>query len=199
MVRGLGRKWEVMQIGLKPYPCGVVIHPLIDAAIELHRQGIDSSQIESVEAWVNPLVLELVNRPVPKDELEAKFSYQQGVAIGLLRGAAYPSDYEEVGIDDLVVSALRGRIHAEADGQIAQDATRMTVKMASGEKLSTAVEHAVGSPRNPLDDKVLDEKFIAVSEPSLGISASKRLLEKLRGLEDENSLEDLVSSLRCGA
>lgn len=198
-VRGLGRKWEVMQIGLKPYPCGVVIHPLIDAAIELHRQGIDSSQIESVEAWVNPLVLELVNRPVPKDELEAKFSYQQGVAIGLLRGAAYPSDYEEVGIDDLVVSALRGRIHAEADGQIEQDATRMTVTMASGEKLSTAVEHAVGSPRNPLDDKVLDEKFIAVSEPSLGISASKRLLEKLRGLEDENSLEDLVSLLRCGA
>lgn len=195
-VDGLGRRWEVMQIGLKPYPCGVVIHPLIDAAIDLNRRGIDSRRIERVEILVHPLVLELVNRPMPKDELEAKFSYQQGVAIGLLRGAAYPADYEDVGVDDLAVTELRRRIHAEAESEIAQDATRMTVTMANGEKLVKTVEHAVGSPKNPMPDKALDEKFSAVSQPTLGTSESARLLAKLRGLENEETLGEVVSLLR---
>src|SRR6202011_4866649 len=35
VTHGLGDSWELMQNAYKPYPCGVVLHPVIDACLEL--------------------------------------------------------------------------------------------------------------------------------------------------------------------
>src|SRR5262245_47909488 len=46
----LGVRWELMQNAYKPYPCGIVIHPVIDACLDLraaHR--IDPGQIVAVQ------------------------------------------------------------------------------------------------------------------------------------------------------
>jgi 2-methylcitrate dehydratase PrpD len=37
-VAGLGQDWEIRRIGFKPYPCGVVIHPYLDALKTLMRE-----------------------------------------------------------------------------------------------------------------------------------------------------------------
>ena len=59
----LGERWELQMNGLKPYACGVVIHPLIDAMIAFrNNQGIDYRDVHSISAKVHPLVIELVNR-----------------------------------------------------------------------------------------------------------------------------------------
>ena len=46
---GLGRAWMITGNGYKPYACGVVLHPLIDAMIEVSRKaGRPASEIERV-------------------------------------------------------------------------------------------------------------------------------------------------------
>src|SRR5262245_2859859 len=49
----LGSRWELTQNAYKPYPCGIVIHPIIDACLDLraaHR--IDPADIVQVDVTV---------------------------------------------------------------------------------------------------------------------------------------------------
>ena len=47
LVDGLGEKWQIFDNGVKPYACGVVIHPAIDAVRDLAvRKGLAAEQIE---------------------------------------------------------------------------------------------------------------------------------------------------------
>jgi len=46
---GLGERFEVLRNTYKPYPCGIVIHPTIDACLQLRREhAIDPGSIDKV-------------------------------------------------------------------------------------------------------------------------------------------------------
>ncbi|KAF4334713.1 immune-responsive 1 [Fusarium beomiforme] len=161
--QGTGR-WEILRNSFKPFPCGIVIHPVIDACIQLHatliRAGHNPAQIESVTVEVHPLVLELTGKKTPKDGLEAKFSVYHSGACGLLLGRATPSEYEDNVVLDPAVIAIRDRITANIDTSIAPDSAKVSVALRNGEVFTNHVEHAVGSRVNPLSDAKLKKKFI---------------------------------------
>jgi 2-methylcitrate dehydratase PrpD len=50
LLDGLGSKWEVLNNTYKPYPCGVILNPVIQACLELHQLftefGGDSESID---------------------------------------------------------------------------------------------------------------------------------------------------------
>ena len=59
----LGTRFEISFNTYKPFACGIVIHPIIDACIQLrneHKLGVPD--IEAIEARVHPLVLELTGK-----------------------------------------------------------------------------------------------------------------------------------------
>src|SRR6185503_13117452 len=65
VTRGLGDEFEIALNTYKPFACGIVIHPTIDAAIQLRSQGVKASDVEKVELRVHPLVLELTGKKEP--------------------------------------------------------------------------------------------------------------------------------------
>ena len=72
---GLGTTFEVLQNTYKPFPCGVVIHPVIDGCVTLKAaHAIDASNIQRIALRVHPLVLELCGRKTPATTSEAKLS-----------------------------------------------------------------------------------------------------------------------------
>ena len=72
---------------MKPYACGVVIHPAIDAVRDLAvRRGLDRGPIEKIRLRVHPLVLELTGKTDPRTGLEGKFSVTFACSIALLDG-----------------------------------------------------------------------------------------------------------------
>src|SRR4029453_9603944 len=82
----LGQRFEISFNTYKPFACGIVIHPTIDAATQLRAQGVKAAEVERVELKVHSLVLELTGRKEPKDGLEGKFSVYHGFAAGLIFG-----------------------------------------------------------------------------------------------------------------
>src|SRR5690242_5745454 len=70
----LGERFEISFNTYKPFACGIVIHPTIDAATQLRDQGVKAEDIERVELRVHSLVLELTGKKEPQDGLQAKFS-----------------------------------------------------------------------------------------------------------------------------
>jgi aconitate decarboxylase len=181
---GAAGQWEILFNSFKPFPCGIVIHPIIDACIQLRStlaaNGQDASDIASVFMRVHPLTIELTGKRKPKDGLEAKFSVYHGAAIGLLYGKGSLKQYQDDVAQDPVVINLRDRCDAVADTKIAPDEVRVTLKMKDGKTIEKHLLHAVGSVDRPMTTEQLTEKFKDQSSKFLGDrldSASQALWE----------------------
>ena len=49
LINGLGEQWEIEGNSYKPYPCGVVLNPVIEACLAL------SQQLGPFEGWAHDL------------------------------------------------------------------------------------------------------------------------------------------------
>lgn len=187
-------RWEILRNSFKPFPCGIVIHPVIDACAQIHqdmaKEGLKAEDIESVHALVHPLVLELTGKKTPKDGLQGKFSVYHGGACGLIFGKATPSQYEDSVVQDIKVIAVRDRIQADIDQSLGADETKVVVTMKDCRKLDKHVVHAVGSMEVPLDEKRLQEKFLDQCETVLGADteAASKAIWGIEGVDDVASI-----------
>lgn len=186
-------RWEILRNSFKPFPCGIVIHPVIDACAQIHpdmqKQNLKPEDIESVHAQVHPLVLELTGKKEPKDGLQGKFSVYHGGACGLIFGKATPSQYEDGVVQAPEVTAVRDRIQADVGDSLAADEAKVMVTMRGGQTLSKHVSHALGSMEVPLDKKKLQDKFLDQCQRVLGGDA----VVASRDLWAVGDLEDIAS------
>ena len=177
VTRGLGETYEITRNTYKPFPCGIVIHPTIDACIQLRNDhSLRASEIERVELRVHPLVLELTAKRTPTRGLEGKFSVYHSAAVALLRGVVGQREYSDDVVRDPEVVALRDRVTATADPSVREEEVFARVVLASGRALEMHIEHVVGSLENPLSDRDLETKFRGQAEGLLSGGEIQELL-----------------------
>ncbi|MBI4310182.1 MAG: MmgE/PrpD family protein [Chloroflexi bacterium] len=194
---GIGERWELHMNGLKPYACGVVNHPLIDAMIAMRsRPGVTPQAVERVTAKVHHLVLELVNRQHPQVGLEGKFSYHHSMAVGLVDGSAFPAQYTDAKVKDPVITALRDRINATADPSLSEDQAEVTLTLKDGRSYTERVAHATGAPENPMTDAQLETKFRNLTRDVLPQAQAEELLARLWALEQVADIREIVALTR---
>ena len=173
----LGQRFEIAFNSYKPFACGIVIHPSIDACAQLRGQGVTPDQIESVELKVHSLVLELTGKKEPTDGLQAKFSVYHGCAAGLTFGRAAEEEFADaiVSRDDMV--ALRRKVVATVDDSIDEASADVTTVLKDGRRVHVFVEHAIGSLKNPMSNAQLEAKFHGLSDAILGQSQTSELIQ----------------------
>jgi len=172
----LGQRFEVSFNAYKPFACGIVIHPSIDACAQLRAKGVQPEAVARIELRVHSLVLELTGKKEPADGLQAKFSVYHGCAAGLVFGRAGEEEFADdiVNRPDLV--ALRRKVVATVDDSIDEAAVDVTAVLHDGQRVQVRVEHAIGSLQNPMSDAQLEAKFQALAHPVLGQAAVARLI-----------------------
>jgi 2-methylcitrate dehydratase PrpD len=157
---GLGRDWDLRANTYKPFPCGIVNHPTIDGAIQLHDEfRLHADQIVSVRLHVAPLVLDLCNQQNITRGLQGKFSVYHGAAVGLVRGKAGLQEYTDAAVNDAAVKRVREHTVAVGDAAITEDQARIEVELSDGRTLTRFVEASIGNLSRPLSDRQLDAKF----------------------------------------
>lgn len=98
--------------------------------MQLKSEGLKAVDVDSVEIFVHPLVLELTGKKFPKDGLEAKFSVYHGAAGGLLFGEASPAQYTDDAVHE--TAELRKKIIVTVDKSVEADACLIIVHMSKG-------------------------------------------------------------------
>jgi 2-methylcitrate dehydratase PrpD len=84
VTRDFGSDFGLRRNTYKPFPCGIVIHPTIDACIQIYREKkLTPRDVRAVHLNVAPLVLDLCSKRDIRKGLEAKFSIYHAAAIGL--------------------------------------------------------------------------------------------------------------------
>ena len=178
----LGQRFEISFNTYKPFACGIVIHPSIDAATRLRDMGVKAEDVERIDLRVQSLVLELTGKKEPKDGLEGKFSVYHGFAAGLVFGRAGEHEYADRIVNRPDMVALRRKVVATVDDAIDEASADVTAMMKDGRKEKVFVEHAIGSLEKPLSDGQLEAKFRDLAEPVIGKARTADLIARCREL-----------------
>ena len=176
---GLGKRYEIMQVAYKPYPCGVVIFAAIDACLALAAQsGFDATEIAQVELRVHPMTLQLCDRPQPNNHIQALTSVQHWVAAALLHRAAGLRQGTDECVRAAEMVALRERIKVTGDTAISATAAQASVTLKSGRQLAASVTQCQGSVDRPMDDSSLDDKFMNQATLTMPAARARELLAR---------------------
>ena len=74
---GLGQSWEILQNAYKPYPAGVVVHPVIDAVLELRAEhAIAPPTISRIVVRGHPLLGARAGSSTRDDQKKSQVSVQ---------------------------------------------------------------------------------------------------------------------------
>lgn len=183
--RGLGEVWEMSANTYKPYPCGIVVQPAIDACREIASQMRLGDQVEKARLFVHPLAIGLADRVAPKDQFEAQISLQHWAACVFLRGTFGIAEMRQAVIDDPAIAALRRCIDGVADGRLGRDQARAEVTLQDGRILTAMVEASRGSMSRKMTRQELDDKFLTQARVVLRDAYADGALDLLRTLPAE--------------
>jgi 2-methylcitrate dehydratase PrpD len=188
--------WELERNTFKPYPCGIVAHPVIDAAVGVSGLVGDPTTITSVRIACHPLVPELMGRRQPGDGLQARFSAYHAGAVGLLDGRVGLPQFADVRVVAPDVARLRDLITLVPSDDCARDEARIEVLRDGGPPIELLVPHARGSLARPLTEDELFDKVKRLVRPVLGEGAAETVLAAVNGLATAPNPDVLLTAIR---
>lgn len=162
IAQGLAERWELQRNTYKPYPCGVVLNPVIEACLALHEDGVRLAQVERVELTGHPLLRQRTDRPQPASGREAQVSAQHAVAIVLASGRAGLDEFSDASVAQAEAGALAQRLAFHDDATYAVEAASVRVQLRDGRQVERKIAVARGSLGAPLSDADLERKLQAL-------------------------------------
>jgi 2-methylcitrate dehydratase PrpD len=185
IVKDLGKTWSLPDIAYKPYPCGVVLHALIDGCLEL-RPDAPAENVERIFVSLHPLAIERGDRPAPRTGIESKLSAQHVAAAALVRGRAGVEEFTDAALTDPRIASLRSRVEIRSEPRLPKAAALVEIRLKDGSVLKLDVAYARGTVERPLSDAELEAKFRGLAGAKA--DALLALLLDLESLDDAGRL-----------
>lgn len=196
VTRDLGRDHLLNLNTYKPFPCGIVVHPTIDACLQLRAEhGFAPEDIANVELRVAPLVLDLCNQRDIKTGLEGKFSIYHAAALALVRNQASLAEFSDEAVADPAISAMRDRVKPVADNSVSEDGVDVELVLKDGRRLTKSLEFSIGNIRRPLTDEQLESKF-RDQVTVIGQTQANDVIKRLWSIESLQDMQGLIEATR---
>ena len=166
--RGLGERWELMEVAVKLYPTCHFTHASLDAALALRAAGLRAEEIASVQVLLPQGVHPVVCEPVaakrrPANVYESQFSIHHLVAVALLRGQLGLAELDAANLADPQVQALADRIEHLADPDADYPtffSGELRVRTHDGRELRRREAAHRGAPGRPITAADIEAKFM---------------------------------------
>ena len=197
----LGREWEILRVGYKPYPCCHLNHAYLDCALELRRSaGVSADAIEHIECRVPAGEIPIVCEPIdvkrrPRTSYDAQFSLPFSVASAFIDGAVSLDTYESSRLADPRVLALADRVShvVDPDARFPRSFPGwVRVRLKDGRELEARVPHGRGGPDRPLPPEALIEKFRDNARRALSAARVSVLERAVLELDRAKSVRELM-------
>jgi len=189
-----GEHWAISDNSYKPFACGIVTHPGIEAGTRLkNKHQVLPSQISGITLEVHPLVRELTGKLEPKDNLEAKFSIYHCTTVGIIFGKAGEDEFTNEIVNDPKVLALRQKINAIVNTDLKEDQAILTAYLIDGTTITEVIEHVVGSKDRPMTNKELENKFRQVTAEILSTNTQNKLIDTVWQMDKPLSVREILA------
>jgi 2-methylcitrate dehydratase PrpD len=200
----LGRIYELIARGIviKPYPCGVALHPAIDAVHALKAEhGITAAEVESAEAGVTRYTHDKLSYLVPQTGLEAKFSMPYTIARALLDDAIGLDTFTDRLVQDGPAQELTRRIsmyvHEGIEGSWKGGSrpVNVRIRLRDGRVLERQVDISKGNPEVAMTPEELRVKFTDCARRNLEPRIADAAFAALQEIETQPKIAGLTAHL----
>ena len=189
-------------VSIKPYPCGVLTHPSMDALKFLMRDdNVKPDDIEKIKLYAAQNILGPIRYDFATTELEGKFCMHFLLAAIAIAGKAGKHEFTDEFVSRTDVSEMQRRVETIDDKEIeamGYDRIRSRVEVITkdGRTLELwADENYRGSPHNPLTDAEVEGKLRDCAEGLLNETQIKAVIDRVWTLEDQASVTDVLADL----
>ncbi|MFA5489687.1 MAG: MmgE/PrpD family protein [Candidimonas sp.] len=196
----LGARWELLNNAYKPYPCGVVLNPVLDACLDLSSDpkiaGGGWDNIARIELTGHPLLRQRTDRPNITSGRLSQVCAQHAVAVALVRGRAGLREFSDEAVADPLLKHLGSLLEFKDDPALSVDAVKVIVELADGTALCREVTEPRGSLARPLTDAELEHKLRDLAGYGQADVDVDRLIEAVWSLE---TAKDAALPMRLAA
>ncbi len=200
----LGNPFSIVSPGVsvKPYPCGVLTHPSMDAMLSIMRNHrLTHSQIKRVRLYAGSNILGPIRYKTATNELEAKFCMPFLLSAIIVAGKAGKAEFSESFVRSPLVQAMQQKVETIFDQDIEKLGfdrirSRVEVETVDGQILiQQADENYRGGPSNPLSDAEIEGKFRDCAEGILSEERCQEVFDMAWKLEEQGNVTNLLALL----
>ena len=202
LIENIGREYQVMKSGIKPYACCRQHHSAIDAALAIREQyALDPEQIERI-VHRTFVVGSRGNNCRPTTIAGAKYSAPFSIAIALIQGRAWRQEYTMAKMDDEKTMSLAARVEVIADQELEalydfKWPSIVEVYMKDGQKYQARRDLPKGEPEHYLSDADLKAKFMDLATDLVSNSKAEEIYRTIMNLENLPDSESVTALLRA--
>ena len=203
LLADLGKRFEGVNVAIKPYPCCRGIHPAIDAALALTTEkGIRVKDIKEIVLSVTDAHLKLLCNPLdakrsPRSPVDAQFSIPWGVASALVGKRVGLSDFTDSAIKNREVLDVTQKMQVEVDNSLHKpgpEPTRVRIVTNDGKAFAKVVESPLGSLERPMSYEDCAAKFRDCAK-GLDPKRIEKIIELVRQLDRVDDIQELIRLL----
>ena len=204
IVGALGRPFSIVDPGVsvKPYPCGSLGHPTMDAMLKLVTEhDVQPDQIAHVRVRAGSNILNPLRYKTATTELEAKFCLPFMMSAIAMRRRAGIREFTDEFVSSAPVQAMMTRVETVFDREIeARGFDRMRsiveVDLKDGRTLRQAADERYrGGPERPFTREELREKFTDCASLVLSADRIRRALELIERVDSLANVRELTNAL----
>jgi 2-methylcitrate dehydratase PrpD len=208
-IRGkLGHPFAIVDPGvsIKPYPCGVVGHPAMDAMKTLvSEHQVRPEEVDQVKVLTGSNVLPPrgpLRYKKAQTALQGKFCVPFQMASMIIRRKAGIAEFSDEFVQSPEVQEMMDRVETVIDPEI--DALGkdkivgiIEIRLKNGRILRAQTpEHYRGGPKNPFTRDDLVEKFLDCTQRTLTSEKAQTLVRTIESLDQLDSIRNLIVLLQ---
>lgn len=200
-----GKRWEMADTSIKLHSCCRFTCNFADCAIDIHNQGIDPTDIESIHCEANKHSITNFCNPEdlkrhPKNEVNAQFSIPWVTAVGIVEGKCLIPSFQEAALTNPLINDLTSKTTWSLSDEFEavypkHYPARVTVKTKSGKTYVGVIKYPKGDPENPATKEEVIEKFRYTSGYTIGSEKTNKVIELVEKFEELPNIYELVANL----
>ena len=200
----LGAEWEMLRVGIKPYPACHLVHSCADATkIIMAQHDLGPEDILSIKARVADDCMSVVCDPIerkrrPLSGYEAQFSIPYAIASIVVKGQLTLAELEPKVFTDPKVLEQCDKVLCETDPKSAYPeyfSGEVTITTTDGEKISCREQVNRGADSRPLSSADIVAKFRSNAELLYSKENCDTVLEAVMDLDANVAPEHLANLL----
>lgn len=199
-IDGLGKKFETLNLGVKPYPSCRYSHAAIDGIIELKNElGFSTAELDDIDIGLSETALNIIGYPLsdkqnPKSVVDGQFSMPFCAAVTVKSGGLKWDDYKNH-LNDSDTLSLCNKIKVSPDKDAEECCPEyMSAKVkvvVKGKKYEKFVKIPKGEPENFMEDSEFISKFRSLTEPYLSNEKIDQLTGSMLKLDQSNNINSI--------
>src|SRR5262249_23138881 len=204
LVPALGKPYSIINPGVsvKPYPCGSLSHPSLDAMLKVVvDHDLKPDEIKAVRLRAGSNILDPLRYKIAKTELEAKFSVPFLLSSIILRRKAGIREFTDEFVASDPAQKMMARVTSVFDPKIEAmgfDKIRSVVEvdLTDGRTLvQPSDDRYRGGPERPFTREELHDKFADCSQLVLSPDGVKKAVTEIETIETLKDVRQLVRTL----